>query len=516
MHGLTKTALLYSFAMAAACGAPSTTDAGGRDAAQTEDAGARADAARIDGGSDMPDAGDPPLPCPTEDTTLYVDGSIGDDSIPRAANSEATPWRTIGRAAWGSTNRDEPNPDEAARAGDTVLVAAGTYETAGIDDRYHVSYNPVNSGTPGNPITFEAVGRVVLTLSSRGVAIGANERDYITWRGFTIDDSNNPMWRSDGVVVVFNSSHIVLDRMTITGRLVAPVTADNYVGIWFDGSVDCTVRNSVIENFGLTTADENSAGVTTYYSGRLLFEHNEFVNNGSGMYIKANFTGEPATDIGSITIRYNIYRGNVSAINCHRSPHSDAQPSLIHQNLFLDNEVGVRLKAFAQTAPWHGTTDPKNFRIVNNTFDGNVRAVQTQFWLVPASNNVVRNNIFTRGTWAVTYADETLGEYSADRVSFARNLAHEVLSYGLFRAEDYSLEGWRAQTGEDDDTVEMDPLYVDSAAGDFRLRAESPAQTHGRAVFGVGGADDTTIPAGAYISGSEVIGPSSVPCADTE
>ena len=109
------------------------------------------------------------FPLGTEAATLYVNGTTGNDATPYVTNSEANPWRTIGRAAWGSTNPNVPNAAEAAQTGDTVLVAAGTYSTAGTDSRFGVAYNPANSGTSGSPITFQAQGLVVLTLNhSRG------------------------------------------------------------------------------------------------------------------------------------------------------------------------------------------------------------------------------------------------------------------------------------------------------------------------------------------------------------
>src|SRR3972149_2223784 len=82
---------------------------------------------------------------------LYVNGSTGNDAVTYANNSASTPWRTIGRAAWGSTTRSSPNSNEAAKAGDTVFIAAGTYTSelnAGTSHtRYIVLYNPENSGT---------------------------------------------------------------------------------------------------------------------------------------------------------------------------------------------------------------------------------------------------------------------------------------------------------------------------------------------------------------------------------
>ena len=59
--------------------------------------------------------------------TLYVNSATGNDATTYANNSASTPWRTIGRAAWGSTNYASPNAAQAAQAGDTVLIEAGIY-----------------------------------------------------------------------------------------------------------------------------------------------------------------------------------------------------------------------------------------------------------------------------------------------------------------------------------------------------------------------------------------------------
>lgn len=87
--------------------------------------------------------------------TLYVAGS-GDDAVSYAENTRTRPWRTIGRAAWGSTSRSSPDAIQAAQAGDTVVVSPGVDWEDGDPrgGRFTVSLNPVNSGTPGAPITF--------------------------------------------------------------------------------------------------------------------------------------------------------------------------------------------------------------------------------------------------------------------------------------------------------------------------------------------------------------------------
>jgi hypothetical protein len=72
---------------------------------------------------------------------------------------------------------------EAADAGDTVLIAAGTYgSSVQLNDRLGVLYNCVNNGTVGNPITFTANGdvRIAAHALNAGV-IGSVAGEYIKW-----------------------------------------------------------------------------------------------------------------------------------------------------------------------------------------------------------------------------------------------------------------------------------------------------------------------------------------------
>lgn len=142
---------------------------------------------------------------------LYVDASTGDDSRTRAqAMDPATPWATIGRAAWGSTSRSSPNASQAAQAGDTVIIMPGTYwATPQAANSLDVHYNPVNAGTPSARITFQAAGQVRLAIEGDracGALIGSSGRDYITWMGITIWEEAAPPCGDSGPVVVASAT----------------------------------------------------------------------------------------------------------------------------------------------------------------------------------------------------------------------------------------------------------------------------------------------------------------------
>src|SRR5215212_8547489 len=79
-----------------------------------------------------------------EAATKCVNVATGDDSTTYIQNNGTTScWQTIGRAAWGSSNRNSPIPGEAVAAGDTVLIAPGIYDFSGtVASVFTPIYNP--------------------------------------------------------------------------------------------------------------------------------------------------------------------------------------------------------------------------------------------------------------------------------------------------------------------------------------------------------------------------------------
>lgn len=437
--------------------------------------------------------------------TLYVNGSTGNDAVSYDDNSETRPWRTIGRAAWGSTNRSSPNASQAARAGDVVRIAAGTYSTTGTGNRWSPAYYPENNGSPGNYITFEGVGTVVLVYSSgTGPMIGGNESRYIRWKNFTINEQSAPYAQDTAPVAVLESNNIILENLTLVGRSSGPARGDNYSGIRLEGATFIEIRNCVITGFGRGADNTNHTGITTYYSGNLLIENNELSNSGTGIYLKANFTGSSPYTVGPITIRNNYIRGNIRGVSMHRTPTSASNPTLFYQNIVQDNsEAGFWFKAFDD-----GNTDPSHGKVFNNTFVNNGKAIWSYLPMRQGSSHLVQNNIIVGGQIAMTYSDDDNSPtYRSDIIAFVRNLASGVGSYGRLHASNRSLSQWKSATAQDADSIESNPLFVNASANDFRLQAGSPARTLGRAVYNVGGANGAVIPAGAYITGNELIGP---------
>lgn len=448
------------------------------------------------------------IPMTTAAKTLYVDGATGNDSVSYAANGPTAPWRTIGRAAWGSTSRGTPNAAEAARAGDVVRIAAGTYVTTATNARFDPAYNPVNSGTASSPIRFETTGTVVLTYSSgSGPMIGANTRNHIQWSGFTISETSAPTRSDTGPVTFFNVVGGSIEASTLTGNpnWTARV-GDNYPGVRLEDAAEVRIAHNVIRNYGGQTGDENHNGIETYRSFPVTIENNHISNCAAGIYMKAVHTSTLAVD--RVVIRQNIFESNRNGVRVMRMPMTSARPMLIYQNIFLNStEAGLWINVFD-----NGATDPTWIRAFNNTFVSNSGAAFGAYnfsYFKAGTNALFWNNIAYGGSHSVRMDTTNLAmNTTKDRFDFENNVYYGwTVGFGDLAGQSRTLASWKS-LNQDIASTNTDPLFVDRAGRDFRLQASSPARTTGRAVYGIGGVLGAVIPAGAYITGQEIIGPS--------
>jgi len=441
------------------------------------------------------------VPLGVEAKTLYVNGATGNDAASYANNSEDSPWRTIGRAAWGSTNYKAPNGSQAAQAGDVVLVAAGTYWEGGDPDggRFTVSLNPVNSGSSGNPITFRGEGTVYIRLlaSYRGAMIGCASRDHIIWDHFIIDDYYGGSKEDTGPVVFYLSQHCEIVNSEIIAHRGSyhhgyPVFDANYRGISLEPAYFTVIRNNRIHGF--TGA---SAGIMAYDTDDSLIEHNEVYNSKICIYLKGMHTGR--------TMARNVIRLNY-VHDCNRGIQTEsAQDTLIVQNLVVNS---------AQSGLYAGALGgPTRSRFINNTVygsgEGSVSMVATYLKDVEFLNNIFVNAPAAYSSWNVD--NPGLHSFSADR-----NLYYNHARHADYTGARVSFSQMQRTYGKDANSIEgSDPLFIDAAAGNFRLQNGSPARTAGRDILDLNrnGSTLDAVPAGAYVAGTEVVGllPQSLP-----
>lgn len=432
---------------------------------------------------------------------LYVDRDTGNDATTYEANSATSPWRTIGRAAWGSTTRSSPNASQAARAGDTVIVRSGTYSTAGSGLRYDPAYNPANSGTATQPIVFQAEGTVTLTLtSSRGPVIGSNERNYITWKGFTINEANAPSTPDTGMAVLWASVGSAIEDCVLDGN-GDPGFGDNHPGIRAEGSSQLRIRNNRLFNFRTSGVNaSNGAAIQFYTTGNVLIENNEISDSGSGIFLKATLS-----QTGQYEIRNNLIRNTGMGIAVHRSPNSSSGPVRIYQNIISGAQNGVVIWMF------DAATGPRNVKVVNNTIYSARTGLFMNGEVIAGANHVFWNNIVSNSADYAVNWNAPIASLTPDRLNAQHNLYYSHARFAIVWDQNNTLQSWQSGFAQDSAAPasrSADPLFVNVAQQDFRLQASSPARNLGIDVFDLNGNGSTTdtVPAGAYVRGNEVIG----------
>jgi len=420
---------------------------------------------------------------------LYVDSATGNDSVTYANNSAATPWRTLGRAVWGSTSRDTPNNAQAANAGDIVEVRGGPFTGPATNLRLDPTFNPVNTGTASAPITIRAIGRVELrSPGGTGPVMGAYVRNYIRWEGhFFIDELYNVPHGDTGPVVIWDTTGTVIDGCEIEGRNITYI--DNHNGVRINGAHNSVLRNCRINNILGTTDNplhHNNAGVMLYYSDNIIMENNEISNSGSGIFPKGG-------DNYNITIRYNKLVNNRKGIrNSFSAPSTGT--NRMYQNVIWNSsqtDMGIDL-----------AENTNNWIITNNS----IYNVQNGFWLEMTgtsrnnqfANNVISNTVTAMNGWLLT----------APMPGPGRNLYYNQREWAWNSRTYTTLVSYLLAAPAEIGSLNANPMFVDLAGGDMRVQSNSPAMGLGLDILDLDGDGSIVdlIPAGAYVRGNELIG----------
>lgn len=442
---------------------------------------------------------------------LYVNPGHGSasDATTYINNSASLPWVTVARAAWGSTDWTTQVSGQAAQAGDVVIISGGTYTTSGLtlgdwgnSDSYRFSplYNPVNSGSVGLPITFQAATGTNYTLQHSRICptVGAGAgKHYIIWDGFIVDEANAPKCSSTGVATVI-SNNSGFQNCTIIGT--NSLVNDNHPGAYFEDANFGFVKNCTIRHiYTLGVRGANEAGIMLYDSNDSLFEHNDISDTGMGISIKGIHGGD--TQLRTIA-RYNLIYDCLAAFELVGS-----DQSAIYQNIMYD--IGSSLGMFFWvTSLVEGLP---NGWIVNNTAYNLSSGADGAFVFNSSGTTnwgplVVWNNIISTTPRAFNVGGGATA-MPPGNVDFQHDVYHAVSGTFAQFATTYNTTTWQAipQDNVAPALATATPNFTNTTTHDFHPLAAYIA-TQGRVVHSIGGVDGATIPAGAYITGSECIG----------
>jgi parallel beta-helix repeat protein len=324
--------------------------------------------------------------------------------------------------------------------------------------------------------------------------IGCNQRSHIIWDHLFIDDYYGGSTSDTGPVVFSGgASYCQIINSEIRGHRGSyfhgyPTFGANYRGISLEPTNFITIRNNLIHGFA---GGQNECGIMAYDSNDNLIENNNIYDNGCGIFIKGVHAGN--TQARNVIRRNLVYNNNHSSIRV-----LGAQDALVYQNI-ISSAPAVGL--------WAGFGTSERSRFVNNT----VYSAQTAMVAQGAELIDVRflNNIFANTTGQII-DDWSVSSPVVQDVRWDRNVYFNFLAFYSNqnnRAANMTFAQFQA-SGYEANGVTADPSFVDAAGGNFRLNPGSPARNIGVDVLDLNGNGSNTdlIPAGAYISGSEIIG----------
>jgi hypothetical protein len=351
---------------------------------------------------------------------------------------------------------------------------------------------------------------------------GSGTTSYVEWWGWYVDEANAPAAPSGGVFHAGPGHHNALRNSVIEWTTsYAWAISDNFVGVFAVNTDDFTLVNCkfIGRNSHPTAAGHNNAAVTLYNAKRILIQNNTFDGVNAGVFVKgSNSDGGEREPFNDGTIKLNLFK-DCANVAVEAGETNASRGFDVTQNIMARCVFGVGID---QPGPNPG----HDFRVWNNTIvnpapNGGGSAcigvvngsgfTNFSYWnniCAFTSSSSVHHIALGSSTAAAVFTliDWNVYYEAGGTVTFEQN--------GTIYTRLTGSPSWQALKGNTVDThsIIANPAFQ-AGADNYKLQAGSPALTAGRVGGTSGGA---AVPAGAYITGHEVIGASAAGTAGVE
>lgn len=379
---------------------------------------------------------------------LYVSQADGSDANP---GTSAKPWKSLSKAS------------AAAVAGDSVIVAAGTYSDPAADA--FRSFNPANSGRAGAPIVFKSKVRhqAILTSSNKDFpSFGVNNRQYIVLDGFKV---------LGGIGFREHADNGVIRNCDVSRGFIQQGDVSLDWGIYLGGASRTLVENNYVHApAGYGNKTHNGAAIMVI-GVPADCDYNIIQNNeADGGNLWYNAFGQKAGLISNNVWRWNVARNAVCAFMGMGSTDNTkySTGNLFQENLIVNCKYAFELDHFCT-----------RFRIQGNT------AVDVQVFLYGGYRTDAEAGINGMEVWNNLFAPKggTGAFYQRDTKAPDWNVFLTYSDYNAIQGKpaawNYgsgsfsSLADWRSASSRDPHSIPQAPAFADPARGDYRLAANS-------------------------------------------
>jgi|GEM_PF-5605303 len=357
----------------------------------------------------------------TDPVIYYMDAVSGNDN--NAGTSPETAWETFAKV-----NRTALNPD------DHVLLRRGQRFGSNQRDTCLVVSS---SGTAGHPIVYGAwgTGDMPVDDASRQITGWESQGGNIYKRTKTVTDSTYAIWFGG----VLGTRVMTVDALDVNrewihwpdSTKVYLTTAADTASVWKSktNAISSTSKNYItIQNLKITHGASNN-------------------NTALSVNIKINTSTNVTITCCVIDSSYG-YAIITSGIF-----------SNIRSNIFYANNRNTNAQA-----------DSGYF--YNNTVIGGTEG----FTQSNVKNWAVKNNIFYSQTSEFIKFSQATPYLASNNIFYATSYTNKWVRKTTYFS---TLASWQDSTGQEANSLTGDPLFVNAAAGDYRLTSNSPAINRG-------------------------------------